>query len=75
MIVDRLSSLKERALALAAIAFAVFVHALFLFLIVLGALVVNTMFWAWRTGEAGTVEAAGVAFMGLVMATIGIGFF
>lgn len=54
---------------------ALFVHGLFAILAIMGALVINAMIQAWRTGEAGTGEAFGLGFFGLVMLVIGVGFF
>lgn len=60
---------------LAAIAFALFTHLLFAVLAVVGVLIVNVMFRAWRSAEAGTAGAIGIGLFGLSLAAIGIGFF
>jgi hypothetical protein len=57
------------------VAFALFVHALFAVIGLLGALVIHAMFRAWQSGEAGTGEAIGIGLFGLLMAIIGFGFF
>lgn len=58
-----------------AIGFALFIHALFAGLAILGALVIHAMFRAWRTGEVGSGEAIGIGLFGVLMAVIGGGFF
>lgn len=57
------------------LALALFIHALFVLLAILGVLVINAMFQAWRAGEASAGEAIGIGFLGLLMAVIGVGFF
>lgn len=60
---------------LAGWALAIFVHGLFAILAILGGLVINAMFQAWRAGEAGPGEALGFGVFGLMMFVIGAGFF
>ena len=60
---------------LVSVAHALFIHALFAVLAVIGALVIHAMYRDWRAGEAGAGEAIGIGLFGLLMAVIGIGFF
>lgn len=56
-------------------AFALFIHALFAVLAIVGLLLINAMVQGWHSGEADTPTIVILGFFGVVMTVIGAGFF
>lgn len=72
---DNSRSLAARARYIAAVVFALFVHAIFAGLAIAGGLIVHAVARDWRAGLTGTGEALFVGAFGALLAVIGLGFF